>query len=109
MADRVGVINKGQLILAEEKTELMKKLGKKQLTLTLTRPLERIPAALESFQLQLGADGTELAYTFDSSEESTGVPLFLRRVGDLGLAFVDIATKKSSLEDIFVSLVHGQA
>jgi ABC-2 type transport system ATP-binding protein len=87
----------------------MKKLGKKQLTLTLARPLDRIPAALESFQLQLGADGTELAYTFDQSDESTGVPLLLRKVSDLGLGFYDIATKKSSLEDIFVSLVHGKS
>jgi ABC-2 type transport system ATP-binding protein len=109
MADRVGVINNGELILAEEKTELMKKLGKKQLTLTLARPLDHIPPALESFQLQLGADGTELAYTFDANEESTGVPLLLRKVSDLGLAFYDIATKKSSLEDIFVSLVHGKS
>jgi ABC-2 type transport system ATP-binding protein len=108
MADRVGVINNGELILAEEKTELMKKLGKKQLTLTLARPLDHIPPALESFQLQLGANGTELAYTFDANEESTGVPLLLRKVGDLGLGFYDIATKKSSLEDIFVSLVHGK-
>jgi len=109
MADRVGVINNGELILAEDKTELMKKLGKKQLTLTLARPLDRIPAALDGFQLQLGADGTELAYTFDSNEESTGVPLLLRKVGDLGLGFYDIATKKSSLEDIFVSLVNGKS
>jgi len=109
MADRVGVINNGELILAEEKTELMKKLGKKQLTLTLAKPLERIPSALESFQLQLGADGMELAYTFDSSEESTGVPRLLREVGDLGLGYYDIATKKSTLEDIFVSLVHGKS
>ena len=109
MADRVGVINNGELIVAEEKTELMKKLGKKQLTLTLARPLDQIPPGLESFQLQLGADGTELAYTFDANEESTGVPLLLRKVGDLGLGFRDIATKKSSLEDIFVSLVHGKS
>ncbi|HWO11391.1 MAG TPA: AAA family ATPase, partial [Polyangiaceae bacterium] len=109
MADRVGVINKGELILAEEKHELMKKLGKKQLTLTLARPLERIPPELEGFRLTLGAEGRELAYTFDQSEESTGVPLLLRRVGDLGIGFYDIATKKSSLEDIFVSLVHGKS
>jgi ABC-2 type transport system ATP-binding protein len=109
MADRVGVINNGELIVAEEKTELMKKLGKKQLTLTLVRPLDRIPPELESFQLQLGADGTELAYTFDANQESTGVPLLVRKVSDLGLGFYDIATKKSSLEDIFVSLVHGKS
>jgi ABC-2 type transport system ATP-binding protein len=108
MADRVGVINKGQLILAEEKTELMKKLGKKQLTLTLQRPLQQIPPELRDFPLALHSDGTEIAYTFDQAEESTGVPALLRRVSDLGIGFKDLATKKSSLEDIFVSLVHGE-
>jgi ABC-2 type transport system ATP-binding protein len=108
MADRVGVINKGQLILAEEKTELMKKLGKKQLTLTLQRPLQQIPPELRDFPLALHSDGTEIAYTFDQAEESTGVPALLRRVSDLGIGFRDLATKKSSLEDIFVSLVHGE-
>jgi ABC-2 type transport system ATP-binding protein len=107
MADRVAVINKGQLILVEEKSELMKKLGKKQLTLTLHRPLSDIPPELGEFQLALQGEGTELCYTFDQSEESTGVPLLLRRVSDLGIGFKDLATKKSSLEDIFVSLVHG--
>jgi ABC-2 type transport system ATP-binding protein len=109
MADRVGVINKGRLILVREKAELMAKLGKKQLTLTLQKPLSSVPAELEQFHLVLGAEGTEIAYTFDQSEESTGVPLLLRRVSDLGIAFKDIATKKSSLEDIFVSLVEGQS
>jgi ABC-2 type transport system ATP-binding protein len=109
MADRVGVINKGRLILVREKAELMAKLGKKQLTLTLQKPLTEVPPELEQFHLALGADGTEIAYTFDQSEESTGVPLLLRRVSDLGIAFKDIATKKSSLEDIFVSLVEGQS
>ncbi|HTV20063.1 MAG TPA: ABC transporter ATP-binding protein [Polyangiaceae bacterium] len=109
MADRVGVINKGQLILAEEKSELMKKLGKKQLTLTLQQPLQQIPPELREFSLALGSDGTEIAYTFDQAEESTGVPLLLRRVSDLGIGFKDLATKKSSLEDIFVSLVHGES
>ncbi len=108
MADRVGVINAGQLIIAEQKTELMKKLGKKQLTLTLQRPLQQIPPELLDFQLALHADGLELAYTFEQGEESTGVPLLLRRVSELGIGFKDLATKKSSLEDIFVSLVHGQ-
>jgi ABC-2 type transport system ATP-binding protein len=108
MADRVGVINNGKLILAEDKTQLMKKLGKKQLTLTLQRPLDGIPPELQSFQLALHADGTELAYTFDQSEENT-VPLLLGRVSELGIGFKDLATKKSSLEDIFVSLVHGQS
>jgi ABC-2 type transport system ATP-binding protein len=108
MADRVGVINKGRLILAEEKTELMKKLGKKQLTLTLQRPLSELPPELRDFPLALHSDGTEIAYTFDQAEESTGVPALLRRVSDLGIGFKDLATKKSSLEDIFVSLVHGE-
>jgi ABC-2 type transport system ATP-binding protein len=107
MADRVGVINKGQLILVEEKAELMKKLGKKQLTLTLREPLTEVPPELAEFQLALGANGSELAYTFDQGEESTGVPMFLRRVSELGIVFKDLATKNSSLEDIFVSLVHG--
>ena len=107
MADRVGVINKGQLLLAEDKSELMKKLGKKQLILTLQRPLEQVPAELSSFHLALQAEGNELAYSFDASDESTGVPHLLRRVSDLGIGFKEIATKKSSLEDIFVSLVHG--
>jgi ABC-2 type transport system ATP-binding protein len=108
MADRVGVINKGRLILAEEKTELMKKLGKKQLTLTLQRPLSQLPPELREFPLALHSDGTEIAYTIDQAEESTGVPALLRRVSDLGIGFKDLATKKSSLEDIFVSLVHGE-
>jgi ABC-2 type transport system ATP-binding protein len=107
MADRVGVINKGQLILVEEKAELMKKLGKKQLTLTLQRPLGEIPAELREFPVALSGEGTELSYTFEESEESTGVPMLLRRVSDLGIGFKDLATRKSSLEDIFVSLVHG--
>jgi ABC-2 type transport system ATP-binding protein len=108
MADRVGVINKGRLILAEAKTELMKKLGKKQLTLTLQRPLSQLPPELRDFPLALHSDGTEIAYTFDQAEESTGVPALLRRVSDLGIGFKDLATKKSSLEDIFVCLVHGE-
>jgi ABC-2 type transport system ATP-binding protein len=109
MADRVGVINDGQLILVQEKSELMKKLGKKQLTLTLQRPLQEVPPELQDFQLALHAEGTEIAYTFDQSEESSGVPLLLRRLGDLGIGFKDLATQKSSLEDIFVSLVHGES
>jgi ABC-2 type transport system ATP-binding protein len=105
MADRVGVINKGELILAEEKHELMKKLGKKQLTLNLQSPLSMVPTELAEFRLTLKAGGNELDYTFDESEESTGVPSLLRRMSDLGIGFKDLNTKKSSLEDIFVSLV----
>jgi ABC-2 type transport system ATP-binding protein len=105
MADRVGVIHRGQLILAEEKTELMKKLGKKQLTLNLKAPLAAVPEELGAFRLTLKAAGNELEYAFDESEESTGVPSLLRRLSDLGIVFTDLNTKKSSLEDIFVSLV----
>jgi ABC-2 type transport system ATP-binding protein len=104
MADRVGVINKGELILAEEKTALMKKLGKKRLTLNLQEPLSLVPPELRDFNLALKAEGNELEYTFHESEEST-VPLILRRMSDLGIGFKDINTQKSSLEDIFVSLV----
>jgi len=105
MADRVGVIDKGELIVAEEKHELMKKLGKKLLTLSLREPLAIVPAELADLRLELRNQGSELEYTFDQSEESEGVPSLLRRISDLGIAFTDLNTKKSSLEDIFVSLV----
>jgi len=105
MADRIGVINKGELILVEEKTKLMKKLGKKQLTLNLLKPLASIPSELGDWRLTLNAAGTELEYTFDADEERAGIPALLQRVGDLGIAFKDLNTRQSSLEDIFVSLV----
>jgi ABC-2 type transport system ATP-binding protein len=105
MADRVGVINKGELIIAEEKTTLMKKLGKKQLTLTLEQPLTEVPPALSQFGLALKGEGSQLEYTFDEQEESTGVPALLRRISDLGIGFKNLNTRQSSLEDIFVSLV----
>lgn len=106
MADRVGVILKGELILVEEKSALMKKLGKKTLTLNLQEPLEALPAELAEWALTLKADGAELEYVFDSNAEKTGVPSLLRRLSDLGIAFKDLNTRQSSLEDIFVSLVH---
>jgi len=106
MADRIGVINKGELIVVEEKATLMKKLGKKQLTVHLQQPMAAIPAALAEWQLALKAEGKELEYTFDAHQEHTGVPALLRRIGDLGIEFNDINTRQSSLEDIFVSLVH---
>ena len=109
MADRVGVIAKGELILAQEKRELMKKLGKKQLTLSLRDRLEAVPTELSDFGLALKNEGTELEYSFDQTEESTGVPALLRRISDLGIVFTDLNTKKSSLEDIFVSLVHNSS
>lgn len=109
MADRVGVINKGELILVEDKTTLMKKLGKKTLTLNLTEPLAQIPAELAEWDLTLQADGGELVYVFDTHAERTGVPSLLRRMSDLGIGFKDLNTEQSSLEDIFVSLVHEGA
>ena len=106
MADRVGVILKGELILVEEKTALMKKLGKKTLTLNLQDPLTALPPELSEWDLSLKADGNEIEYVFDSNAERTGVPSLLRRLSDLGIAFKDLNTRQSSLEDIFVSLVH---
>ncbi|HEY3637253.1 MAG TPA: ABC transporter ATP-binding protein [Rhizomicrobium sp.] len=105
MADRIGVINKGELILVEEKTALMKKLGSKKLTLVLQEPLQTVPEALADWPLALQAGGTELVYSFDINAEHTGVPSLLRKLTDLGIGFRDLATKQSSLEDIFVSLV----
>jgi ABC-2 type transport system ATP-binding protein len=108
MADRIGVISKGELIVVEEKATLMKKLGKKQLTVQLQAPMTAIPAELAEWQLTLKAEGKELEYAFDAHQEHTGVPELLRRIGDLGIEFSDINTRQSSLEDIFVSLVHEQ-
>jgi len=109
MADRIGVINKGELIVVEEKATLMKKLGKKQLTVHLRAPLAAIPAGLGDWALTLGAGGAELVYSFDANREHTGVPDLLRRMHDLGIEFSDLNTRQSSLEDIFVSLVHDNA
>ena len=106
MADRVGVILKGELILVEQTATLMKKLGKKTLTLNLQEPLAAIPVELAEWSPTLKADGHELEYVFDSNLEKTGVPSLLRRLSDLGIAFKDLHTSQSSLEDIFVSLVH---
>ena len=108
MADRVGVINKGELILVEDKTALMKKLGKKSLTVTLTHPLEQIPAELGEWDLSLKSDGCEIEYVFDTRAERTGVSSLLRKLGDLGIGYKDLNTQQSSLEDIFVSLVHQE-
>jgi ABC-2 type transport system ATP-binding protein len=109
MADRIGVINKGALILVEAKAALMKKLGKKQLTLHLQEPLTAIPEGLGDWNLSLNHDGNELEYTFDAAEERTTIPALLRRLGELGIAFKDLNTHQSSLEDIFVSLVKAQS
>lgn len=106
MADRVGVINKGELILVEEKNELMKKLGRKVLHLQLAEPLQSVPAALSEWNLQLSEDGSQLTYEFDAKAERTGVPSLLAAMRDSGVAFKDLDTKQSSLEDIFVGLIH---
>jgi ABC-2 type transport system ATP-binding protein len=105
MADRIGVINKGELIVVEEKIQLMKKLGKKQLTLNLLEPLASIPLELSDWRLALKSNGTELEYTFDGKEERTGVPSLLKQLNEMGIQFKDLNTRQSSLEDIFVDLV----
>ena len=105
MADRIGVIHKGELIVVEKKIELMKKLGKKQLTLNLLEPLVSIPLELSDWRLALKAGGHELEYTFNGNEERTGIPALLKRLSELGIDFKDLNTRQSSLEDIFVSLV----
>jgi ABC-2 type transport system ATP-binding protein len=105
MADRVGVIDKGRIILVEDKTKLMRKLGKRRLTLTLQTPLAALPAALAGWPLALDDGGRRLTYRFDASAEDTGVPTLLKRLGELGVDFKDLETTASSLEDIFVDLV----
>ncbi len=105
MADRIGVINKGELILVEEKATLIKKLGKKQLTLVLQEPMTAVPAELAEWNLALKDGGHELEYTFDANAERKGIASLLRRVTDLNIGFRDVHTTQSSLEDIFVSLV----
>lgn len=108
MADRVGVINRGELVLVEEKTALMKKLGKKTLTIVLAEPLSAVPDGLGEWNVTLKADGHEIEYVFDTQAERTGVSSLLRRLGDLGIGYKDLNTAQSSLEDIFVSLVHQE-
>ncbi len=105
LADRVGVIANGEIILVEDKAALMKKLGKKQLTLNLQQPLDAIPAGLVAYGLERRADGCELVYTFDTQAEETGIAPLLRDLEASGVSLKDLNTKQSSLEDIFVSLV----
>ncbi|HET8635559.1 MAG TPA: ABC transporter ATP-binding protein [Acidobacteriaceae bacterium] len=106
MADRIGVINHGELVLVEDKATLMRKLGKRQLALTLQSPLPAIPEALADLPLELSEDGSTLTYTFDvQQEERTGIASLLRRLAELGVDFRDLHSSESSLEDIFVSLV----
>jgi ABC-2 type transport system ATP-binding protein len=107
MADRIGVISNGQLILVEDKAALMAKLGRKTLRITLAEPMDAIPAALADWPLGLLGDGHELEYVFDSQAARTGISALLGRLGDLGIGYRDLNTRESSLEDIFVSLVHA--
>ncbi|WP_242101724.1 ABC transporter ATP-binding protein [Lysobacter sp. M2-1] len=109
MADRVGVINHGELVLVEDKATLMRKLGKRQLAVTLQQPMDTVPAALADLPLELGEGGHALVYTYDVQREDTGIAGLLRRLGEQGVEFKDLNTSESSLEDIFVSLVRNGA
>jgi ABC-2 type transport system ATP-binding protein len=108
-ADRIGVIHKGEIVVVEDKDVLMKKLGKKQLTLQLQNPLSSIPSELSAYPLELSADGAQLVYTFDAQGDRTGIAGLLRRLGDQGIDFKDLNTSESSLEEIFVSLVRSRS
>jgi len=105
MADRIGVISKGELILVENKVDLMRKLGRKQLTLQLQEPLQQIPAALARYELARSADGGEITYTYEADGDRTRIAGLLKELDDAGIRFKDLQTTQSSLEDIFVSLV----
>lgn len=105
MADRIGVISKGEIILVEDKAELMRKLGKKQLSLSLQEPLAALPEGLAAYDLALAAEGEELVYTYDTKAERTGITALLQDLATAGIRFRDLRTSQSSLEDIFVSLV----
>ena len=105
MADRIGVINHGELVLVENKAELMRKLGKKELTLHLDQPLAAIPASLSEFDLHLAREGLDLVYVYDTQGERTGITRLLRGLAEEGVRLRDLETKQSSLEDIFISLV----
>ena len=109
MADRIGIVSKGELILVEDKVTLMRKLGKKQLTLHLQERMTQVPAELAPWRLALAPAGDELEYSFEASEERAGIPALLRRMDELGIAYKDLNTRQSSLEDIFVSLVSDRA
>ena len=108
MADRVGVISRGELIVVEEKTALMKKLGRKVLRLQLAEPLGRVPEVIAEWNPQLSEDGNALSYEFDGTADRTGIPSLLAAMRDAGIAFKDLDTKQSSLEDIFVGLIQEQ-
>jgi len=109
IAERVGVINHGEIVVVEDKTELMNKLGEKQLTLDLQQSLQEIPAQLQAYNLALAADGAQLVYTYDTHAERTGITSLLSALGEAGVKFKDLNTTQSSLEDIFVNLVRETA
>jgi ABC-2 type transport system ATP-binding protein len=109
MADRIGVINKGEIILVEDKVSLMRKLGRKQLTLHLDQPLERVPEALADYSLELAAGGNDLVYTYDEKGDRTGITTLLQALPQAGVRFKDLQTRQTSLEDIFVTLVRQKA
>jgi ABC-2 type transport system ATP-binding protein len=109
MADRVGVIDGGRVLLVEKKDALMRKLGKRRLTLALQKPMSEVPAALADWALTLEGDGHRLVYSFDAEAEDTGMPALLRRLGELEIDYKDLDTSRSSLEDIFVGLVERAA
>ena len=108
MADRIGIINHGEIVLVEDKELLMRKLGRKQLTLHLQSPLAQVPAELANRQVELTAEGTQLVYTFDTQTDSTGIASLLRQLNELGIDFKDLHTEESSLEEIFVTLIGGK-
>ncbi len=105
MADRIGVINNGEIVLVDTKTELMRKLGTKQLTVELQKPLSSIPESLSAHKLELAAEGAQLIYTYDTQAERTGITSLLNALSQAGITFKDLSTTQSSLEDIFVNLV----
>jgi len=105
MADRIGVINKGELMLVEDKIELMRKLGRKELRLQLQKKLDALPPALSGYNLTLDSDGSELVYSYDTQGERTGITALLAAINETGIRFKDLSTRQSSLEDIFVGLV----
>jgi ABC-2 type transport system ATP-binding protein len=109
MADRIGVINHGEIIVVEDKVELMRKLGKKQMTLHLQAPLAAIPTRLAQYDLQLNGEGTEIVFTYDTKAGRTGITPLLEELGNAGIRFNDLNTTQSSLEEIFVSLVKKPA
>ena len=108
MADRIGVINKGEIILVQDKTELMRKLGRKQLTLHLEHPVDSIPAALSAYNLERAENGAALIYTYDEGSDRTGITALLQALTEAGIRFKDVHTTQSSLEDIFVTLVRDR-